>query len=505
MYFKLSSGEGTSPFAYTTRAGPPPASSEPTPLQRCCERSLTDIPRFDRTELYCGSAERHDGPILRRNYTVRFVSAISVIPAFYIIQSLTLVLIFLSDHLYSSFCSLPNSHGLLLYYFNPPFPLLRQIGYVAIFTGPNKLAVSSRFSPVASFLLFVLAPLAVPLAKILDWALHDNDADDTNGMHRYDRKELSALVRIQFEERMLAKQARKLDRRRKKVDSPIRISIREADVGNLAAHLRRECEERDGQGERQKLRVSDNAMRFDEVNMVQGALALKDCLVSDVMTPLRRVFALPSDLVLTMDQIVDIHRMGYSRLPVYIVKGSSSNHDESKGNFIGVFRTRHLMVHDSDESRPLSTMPLHKPHCVSPSINMLECIQLLQNGLTSSLSCSAGGHLAFVCQQPSVARDALARGKSIEESGVVGIVTLEDCLEELINSEIFDENDKAENTEYKRGQWAISKWKTFVRDKKEKKNSAYPGGNKYSGGYSSIETSDPIRVGKVTDCVPNMV
>ena len=396
----------------------------------------------------------------------------------------------------------------MVYYFItliPPFPLLRQIGNVAIFTGPNKLAVSSRFSPVASFLLFVLAPLAVPLAKILDWALHDNDADDTNGMHRYDRKELSALVRIQFEERMLAKQARKLDRRRKMVDSPIRISIREADVGNLAAHLRRECEERDGQGERQKLRVSDNAMRFDEVNMVQGALALKDCLVSDVMTPLRRVFALPSDLVLTMDQIVDIHRMGYSRLPVYIVKGSSSNHDESKGNFIGVFRTRHLMVHDSDESRPLSTMPLHKPHCVSPSINMLECIQLLQNGLTSSLSCSAGGHLAFVCQQPSVARDALARGKSIEESGVVGIVTLEDCLEELINSEIFDENDKAENTEYKRGQWAISKWKTFVRDKKEKKNSAYPGGNKYSGGYSSIETSDPIRVGKVTDCVPNMV
>jgi len=139
----------------------------------------------------------------------------------------------------------------MVYYFTtliPPFPLLRQIGYVAIFTGPNKLAVSSRFSPVASFLLFVLAPLAVPLAKILDWALHDNDADDTNGMHRYDRKELSALVRIQFEERMLAKQARKLDRRRKMVDSPIRISIREADVGNLAAHLRRECEERDGQG-----------------------------------------------------------------------------------------------------------------------------------------------------------------------------------------------------------------------------------------------------------------
>ena len=122
MYLKLSSGEGTSPFAYTTRAGPPPAPSEPTPLQRCCERSLTDIPRFDRTELYCGPAERHDGPILRRNYTVRFVSAISVIPAFYIIQSLTLVLIFLSDHLYSSFCSLPNSHGLLLYYVNPPFP-----------------------------------------------------------------------------------------------------------------------------------------------------------------------------------------------------------------------------------------------------------------------------------------------------------------------------------------------------------------------------------------------
>jgi len=294
---------------------------------------------------------------------------------------------------------------------------------------------------------------------------------------------------------MLAKQARKLDRRRDMVDSTIRIKIREADVGDLATSF----------SDSRQLRMSDNTMRFDEVNMVQGALGLKDCLVSDVMTPLRRVFALPSDLILTMDQIVDIHREGHSLLPVYLVKESSSNHDESKGNFIGVFRTRHLMVHDSDESRPLSTMPLHKPHCVSPSINMLECIQLLQNGLTSSLSCSAGGHLAFVCHQPSVARDALARGKSIEESGVVGIVTLEDCLEELINSEIFDENDQVENIEYERGLWAINKWKAFVRNNKEKKNSAYPGGKKRSSGYSSIETSDPIRVGDVNDSVSNVV
>ena len=114
------------------------------------------------------------------------------------------------------------------------------------------------------------------------------------------------------------------------------------------------------------------------------------------------------------------------------------------------------MVYDPDEKLPLLAMLLHQSHCASLSINMLEYISLLQIGLTNYLSCSFGDHQAFVYQQLVVARDVLVRGKPIMESGVLVIVILENCLEELIHSEICDENDKANNIKYKRSLWSIN-------------------------------------------------
>ena len=80
----------------------------------------------------------------------------------------------------------------------------------AIFSGPNKLAVSSRLAPVVKVLLLVFYPLAWPIGKLLDKVLHEDDEEGF--MQKYNRKELSALVRLQFEERQASKLRMKMER-----------------------------------------------------------------------------------------------------------------------------------------------------------------------------------------------------------------------------------------------------------------------------------------------------
>ena len=91
-------------------------------------------------------------------------------------------------------------------------------------------------------------------------------------------------------------------------------------------------------------------------------------------------------------------------------------------------------------------------------MNLVDLINLLQEGK---------GKVAIVCYKPDEAINALENDQAIPQSAeVVGLVTLEDCIEELIQEEIFDEYDKVEMKEYKQMKWVVGKWKTFVKKKK---------------------------------------
>ena len=50
--------------------------------------------------------------------------------------------------------------------------------------------------------------------------------------------------------------------------------------------------------------------------------------------------------------------------------------------------TRQLIMIDWEDERPVSSLPLYYPPCISPRMNLVDVLQLLQKG---------GSHIAFVC------------------------------------------------------------------------------------------------------------
>lgn len=65
--------------------------------------------------------------------------------------------------------------------------------------------------------------------------------------------------------------------------------------------------------------------------------------------------------------------------------------------------------------------------------------------------------------------DALKnKGCIPDDANVVGLVTLEDCIEELIQGEIYDEYDKEERRlTHERMKRVAEKWKAFVAKRKK--------------------------------------
>ena len=125
------------------------------------------------------------------------------------------------------------------------------------------------------------------------------------------------------------------------------------------------------------------------------------------------------------------------------------------------------MVLDQNEPRELRTLPLISPHCVEPHMNVLSLINVLQEGTTGN----RGGHMAIVCLKPILAENALMEGSPIPKTaGIIGIVTLENCIEALIKEDIYDEFDKYEKTAIAKARWAADKWKRFVKQKHREQN-----------------------------------
>jgi metal transporter CNNM len=345
----------------------------------------------------------------------------------------------------------------------------------AIFTGPDQLHIATKLLPLVRVILWLAYPIAVPIAKLLDVLLHEKEEDDDHDgppshgtSAAYTRGELSALIRIQYEER-LAKRRHKQKKQRQmahnmlfnnnnnSIDDHHHHNDGGTGLSNLhdqsaldtttpgsfrsstgsspqrSASFRTTVQRQLAQGsEGSDFFDVHGSIRHDEVLMVEGALHMSTKVALDVFTPMRDVFSVPADMILTEANLVKIYAAGFARIPVY-----KSPPGDNPLAICGILMTRYLIVVNSggatgqEEGRSVSTLPLRIPQCVPPTIALVDLLNLLQHGGSSA---KAGGHLALVCARPDLAAAALAEpgGYVPEQAGLMGIGTLEDVLEMLL-------------------------------------------------------------------------
>ncbi|KAM7408737.1 hypothetical protein PAMA_002455 [Pampus argenteus] len=169
------------------------------------------------------------------------------------------------------------------------------------------------------------------------------------------------------------------------------------------------------------LRVTDpyHDLVKEELNIIQGALELRTKTVEDVLTPLTDCYMLSSDATLDFCTMSDVMQSGFTRIPVY---------ENERSNIVDILFVKDLAFVDPDDCTPLKTITQfykHPMHCVFNDTKLDVMLEEFKRGKS---------HLAVVQRVNS-------EGEGDPFYEVMGIVTLEDVIEEIIKSEIVDETD----------------------------------------------------------------
>jgi metal transporter CNNM len=199
-------------------------------------------------------------------------------------------------------------------------------------------------------------------------------------------------------------------------------------------------------------------LTHDETTIIRGALDLTEKTALDSMTPLESTFSLDVHTKLSGEVIDKIVARGHSRIPVY---------EGDKRNLVGVLLVKSLLTAHVKAETPLTDVRLRKMPRVPSDMPLYDILNEFQKG---------NSHMAAVTkvkgkkksldeikakqrQEADANRDAdLEKGISdevapddvveedeyddVEVGQVIGIITLEDVIEELLQEEIVDETDE---------------------------------------------------------------
>lgn len=208
-------------------------------------------------------------------------------------------------------------------------------------------------SPFVLVLMYVLAPIAWPTAKLLDWLLGEDHGTV------YKKAGLKTLVSLH-----------------------------------------------------KSLGETGQQLNTDEVTIISAVLDLKDKSIGSIMTPMDDVFTMSLDDVLDEDTMDVLLSQGYSRIPIH--------HPDNDRNFVGMLLVKMLITYDPEDAKPVREFALATLPETRPDTSCLDIVNFFQEGKS---------HMVLVSTHPG------------EDHGALGVVTLEDVIEELIGEEIVDESD----------------------------------------------------------------
>jgi len=165
---------------------------------------------------------------------------------------------------------------------------------------------------------------------------------------------------------------------------------------------------------------SESEIHGDDKTLIKGALDFSTKQVGQIMTKMEDVFMLEIDTPLSFSVISRIYKIGHSRIPVY---------EGTRDKIVGLLLSKELVILDPDDNIPirailqlLSNKQMPK---VFPDTKLDVMLNIFQTGRS---------HLALV-------HDVNNDGPGDPYYFNIGILTLEDVLEELIMEEILDETD----------------------------------------------------------------
>ncbi|KAI5948699.1 MAM3 [Candida theae] len=150
----------------------------------------------------------------------------------------------------------------------------------------------------------------------------------------------------------------------------------------------------------------------DEVTIISAVLDLKEKSVSSIMTPMDRVYTMSADTILDEKTVEEIFNAGFSRIPIHL--------PGEPDNFVGMFLVRVLISYDPEDALPVASFPLATLPETGVDTSCLNILNYFQEGKS---------HMIIISETPG------------EPTGAIGVLTLEDVIEELIGEEIVDESD----------------------------------------------------------------
>jgi CBS domain containing-hemolysin-like protein len=176
--------------------------------------------------------------------------------------------------------------------------------------------------------------------------------------------------------------------------------------------------------------AESHALIKDEVTMLEGVLELSKKTTRDVFTPIDRVFFLETTDKMDRRIMDAIVHSGFSRIPVM----EPGNRNAIRGYIL----VKMLIALDPQDETPVSSLHLFRGLTIHPEVSLFAALNAFQTGRS---------HLAFVTEQDDILARCLESGeRPPDDVEVLGILTIEDVLEAIINEEIEDEGDYLTST-----------------------------------------------------------
>ena len=331
----------------------------------------------------------------------------------------------------------------------------------AIMTGPRQLQIAAALAPAIRCLLILTAPIAWPMAKLLDRCLGHQD-----GLTRFKRNEFKALIKLQHKAKGWGARTRgtvSADARAVAVPpvpsltDPVVPSASSAVAADHAAPtafpapppvtlarertpavLRKQLsnlvvQQRRGGANGTPTPSVDAETDFsdDEVTILHSVFNLQSKRVVDLLEAGRNTWA---DVRMLSDKqrmdfgvMSTITRWGVSRVPIY--------RGESRSNVMGLLLVKEHLALDPDDAVPITSLQLRRPLLIHPSVSIFDALNVFQTGRS---------HLALVTESAELVARCWAEGRDVPPDTVIlGVATIEDVIEEMIGEEVLDETDVA--------------------------------------------------------------